>query len=231
VPEPLAAVVDGGSIESMTLALPAGPSGQIAAAAVERALAATAGKEVLALGPGLGLEAETEEAIRRLVRSCEIPLVIDADGLNAFAGRAGELAERRAAAILTPHPGELGRLLGISASEVQADRLAAARRAAATTRAVVVLKGHLTLIATPDGPLHVNPTGNPGMATGGTGDVLTGLLAGLLAQGMTPADAARLGAYIHGVAGDRVAARLGERGLAANDLAEELPRALAALAE
>lgn len=230
VPEPLLATVDGGSIESMTLALPAGPEGQIAGEAVERALAAAEGKRALALGPGLGQEPATAEAIRRLLLASEIPLVIDADGLNAFAGRARELAGRKAPAILTPHPGELGRLLGLSAGEVQADRLAAARMGAEETRAIVILKGHLTLIATPEGEIYVTPNGNPGMGTGGTGDVLTGLLAGLLAQGLDPVDAARLGAFLHGAAGDLAAGRAGERGIAAGDLVDQLPRALADLA-
>jgi len=239
VPEPLLATVELGSVESMTLALPAGPAGQIAAGAVDRLLAAAAGKSVVALGPGLGQETETAEAIRRLVQEIDLPLVLDADGINAFAGRAGEIAGRAGdgrETVLTPHPGELGRLLGISAAEVQADRVAAARRAAEETGAVVVLKGHLTLVAIPDvegggeGEVYVNPTGNPGMATGGTGDVLTGLLAGLLAQGLPAAEAACLAVYLHGLAGDLVAVRRGDRGLAAGDLVEALPVAFRALA-
>jgi NAD(P)H-hydrate epimerase len=238
VPEPLLATVDLGSVESMTLALPAGPNGQIAAAAVDRLLAAAAGKQAMALGPGLGQEEETAEAIRRLAAEIEIPLVIDADGINAFAGRAGEIAGRAQAGretVLTPHPGEMGRLLGISTAEVQADRVAAVRRAAKETAAVVVLKGHLTLVAIPpeeggEAEVYVNPTGNPALATGGTGDVLTGLLAGLLAQGLGAGEAACLAVYLHGLAGDLVAARRGDRGLAAGDLVEVLPVAFRALA-
>jgi NAD(P)H-hydrate epimerase len=238
VPEPLLATVELGSVESMTLALPAGPGGQIAAAAVDRLLAAAEGKQAMALGPGLGQEEETAEAIRRLVREIEIPLVIDADGINAFAGRAGEIAGRYPAGretVLTPHPGEMGRLLGISTAEVQADRVAAVRRAAKETAAVVVLKGHLTLVAIPEeeggeAEVYVNPTGNPALATGGTGDVLTGLLAGLLAQGLGAGEAACLAVYLHGLAGDLVAARRGDRGLAAGDLVDVLPVAFRALA-
>jgi NAD(P)H-hydrate epimerase len=242
VPEPLLAMVDLGSIESMTLGLPAGPTGQLAAAAVDRLLAFAAGKKAMALGPGLGQEEETAEAIRRLAREVELPLVLDADGLNAFAGRAGEIAGRAAAGrdtVLTPHPGEMGRLLGISTAEVQADRIAAVRRAARETGAVVVLKGHLSLIAVPaddteeeagEPEVYVNPTGNPGMATGGTGDVLTGLLAGLLAQGLGAVQAAPLGVYLHGLAGDLVAERVGGRGMAAGDLVDALPAAFRQLA-
>ncbi len=244
VPEPLLQTVDLGSVESMTLALPAGPSGQLAAAAVDRLLEAAAGKASLALGPGLGQEEETAAAIRRLVHEADLPLVLDADGINAFAGRAVEIAGRARAGretILTPHPGEMGRLLGIPTAEVEADRLAAVRRAARETRAVVILKGHLSLVAIPEPKaeddkgegepeVHVNPTGNPAMATGGTGDILTGLLAGLLAQGLGAGDAARLGVYLHGLAGDLVATRLHGRGLAAGDLVDALPLAFRALA-
>lgn len=221
VPESILDVVDLGSIESMTLPL----------RSLEQVLEAVEGKAVLAMGPGLGQEPGTAEAIRRIAGEVALPLVLDADGINAFAGRAAELAGRSAETVLTPHPGELGRLLGIPASEVQEDRLAAARRAAVEAEAVVVLKGHRTLVATPGGEVHVNPTGNPGMASGGTGDVLTGLIAGLLAQGLGALDAARLGVYLHGLAGDLAAARTGEPALAAGDLLTYLPAAFLELEE
>lgn len=231
VPEPILTVVDLGSVESMTLALPCRDSGQIAAAAADRVLAAAEGKSVLALGPGLGQETETAEAIRRIALETGLPLVLDADGVNAFAGRAGELQSREAETVLTPHPGELGRLLGIPTADVQADRLGAVRRAAAETGAVVVLKGYRTLVATPEGEINVNPTGNPGMASGGTGDVLTGLIAGLVAQGLEALDAALLGVYLHGLAGDLAAVDAGEAGLTAGDLVGFLPAAFQELAE
>jgi ADP-dependent NAD(P)H-hydrate dehydratase / NAD(P)H-hydrate epimerase len=243
VPEAILQIVHLGSIESMVLPLPAGPprehggeggdggGGALAAAAAERVLAAAAGKSALAVGPGLGQDAETVAAIRRLAAAAELPLVLDADGINAFAGHAEELATRKAPTVLTPHPGELGRLLGISTAEVQADRPAAARRAAAATGAIVVLKGSLTLIAAPREGLYVNPTGNPGMASGGTGDVLTGILGGLLAQRLEPLDAACLAVYLHGLAGDLALARLRGPSLAAEDLIAELPAAFADLAD
>ncbi len=232
VPEPLLPTVDLGSIESMTLPLPAAASGQLAISAVDPALAFLAGKSALAMGPGLGQEPETADAIRRLVAASRLPLVLDADGINAFAGRAAELGGLLAGreAILTPHPGELGRLLVLPTSEVQSDRLAAARRAAHLTAAVVVLKGRRTLISAPDGDVHVNPTGNVAMATGGTGDVLTGLLAGFLAQGLLALDAARLGVYLHGLAGDVAVEEAGPRGHAAADLVDALPAAFRRLA-
>ena len=231
VPEPILSVVDLGSIESMTLPLSAGGAGQIVDAAADRVLAAAEGKSVLALGPGVGQEDETAGAVRRIALEVQVPLVLDADGINAFAGRCAELAGRSAETVLTPHPGELGRLLGISTSDVQGDRFAATRRAAVEAEAVVVLKGHRTLVATPGGEVHVNTTGNPGMASGGTGDVLTGLIAGLLAQGLGALDAARLGVYLHGLAGDLAAARTGEAALAAGDLLAYLPAAFLQLEE
>ncbi len=228
VPAPLLPTVDLGSIESMTLALPATGSGQLAAAAVEAALeflaSKSAGKSALAVGPGLGGGEETAAAIRRLVAECRLPLVLDADGLNAFAGRAEELGgvlDGRQA-VLTPHPGELGRLLGIATAEVEADRLGAARRAAAAARAVVVLKGRRSLIAAPGGDVDVNPTGNAAMATGGTGDVLTGIVVALLAQGLPARDAARLAVYLHGLAGDLAVEAHGSHGRAAADLVDAL---------
>lgn len=203
----------------------------LAAAAADQVLEAAAGKSALAVGPGLGQDAGTVAAIRRLAAAADLPLVLDADGINAFAGRPEELAARRAPTVLTPHPGELGRLLGISTAEVQADRPAAARRAAAATGAIVVLKGSLTLIAAPGGGLYVNPTGNPGMASGGTGDVLTGILGGLVAQRLEPLDAACLAVYLHGLAGDLAMVRLRGPALAAEDLIASLPAAFADLAD
>jgi hydroxyethylthiazole kinase-like uncharacterized protein yjeF len=234
VPEPVLTVVDLGSVESMTLGLPCRGSGQLAAAAADRVLAAAAGKSVLALGPGLGQEQETVEVIRRIALETPLPLVLDADGVNAFAGRAGDLMDRAhhgAETVLTPHPGELGRLLGIPTADVQADRIGSVRRAAAETGAVVVLKGYRTLVATPEGEINVNPTGNPGMASGGTGDVLTGLIAGLVAQGLEVLDAALLGVYLHGLAGDLAVVEAGEVGLTAGDLITFLPAAFQELAE
>ncbi|MCP4660546.1 MAG: NAD(P)H-hydrate dehydratase, partial [bacterium] len=203
VPEPILPIVDGGSLESMTLALAAGPDGGLSQEAAAQVLEAAADKQAVAVGPGLGLGPATAEAVRRLVRALPVPVVLDADGLNAFAGRIAELAEREAGTVLTPHPGEMARLLDLAGgAEVQADRLAAARRAAEESGAVVVLKGYQTLIADPDGEVWVNPTGNPGMAGGGSGDVLTGLVVGLVCQGYDLLTAAQLAAFLHGLAGD-----------------------------
>jgi NAD(P)H-hydrate epimerase len=155
-----------------------------------------------------------------------MPLVIDADGLNAFTGNPDRLAGREGRdVIITPHPGEMARLVGMSTNEVQASRLEIARNFAVTHRVYVVLKGHRTLIATPDERVFINPTGNPGMATGGTGDVLTGVILALVCQGLKPFEAAQLGVHVHGLAGDFAAGDLGEVSLIACDLINYLPRA------
>jgi ADP-dependent NAD(P)H-hydrate dehydratase / NAD(P)H-hydrate epimerase len=190
------------------------------------------GKSVLAIGPGLGTDAETQEEIRAIVRATELPVIVDADGLNAFDERAGELDERRTTFLaITPHPGEMARLLGCSIKEIQADRLKAAREAAARWNAHVILKGFHTVIASPDGSVFVNTTGNAGLAKGGTGDVLTGLLAALTAQ-LKTGDWLRilaLGVYLHGLAAGLAVAGMDASGLIADDLISAIPRARAKL--
>jgi ADP-dependent NAD(P)H-hydrate dehydratase / NAD(P)H-hydrate epimerase len=229
VPTPLLPVVEIGSLESMTLALPADEEGRLRPDAVD-ALLGDPRWTVLAVGPGLGVDGDTPAAVRRLACRATQPLVLDADGVNAFAGRPEDLRERGAPTVLTPHPGELARLLGVTTASVSEDRLAAAREAAARTGAVVVLKGHRTLVASPDGPTAVNATGNPGLASGGSGDVLTGLLAALLAQGLDAYDAACLGTHLHGRAADLLIAQRGGVAIAAGDLVETLGAAFTELA-
>ncbi len=227
VPAPLAAGVDSASLESMTVSLPVGQGGGLGKAALDAVLAAAEGKTVLAVGPGLGTAGETASFVRELVSTVDLPLVLDADGLNAFAGALAELraalADRQGEVILTPHPGELARLLGVATGEIVEDRVAAARRAATEIGAITVLKGVPTLVADPRGGIALNRTGNPGMATGGSGDVLTGMIAALVGQGYDPIAAAQLGVYAHGWAGDLAAEARGEIGLAAADLLEALP--------
>ena len=181
--------------------------------------------DVLALGPGLSTNESTVEFVREIVPQVEKPLVIDADGLNALAGSKGIMESFRTIPVLTPHPGEMARLLGIKTEDVQNNRVEVAQDAAAKWNAVVVLKGFRTLIAGPEGTLYVNPTGNSGMASGGTGDVLTGIIAGFLGQGLTPLEAAVTGAYLHGKAGDLAAGEKGMLSLAASDLLVYLSQA------
>ena len=186
------------------------------------------GVHALAVGPGLSTDPETAEAVRRLVSVSPVPVVLDADGLNAFAGRPAELAERSCDLVVTPHAGEFARLTGVPASDVAEDRIGHARKAAAELRCVVLLKGPRTVVADPSGRVRVNPTGGPTLATGGTGDVLTGTIAALVARGVEPFDAASLGAYVHGLAGQAAGADLGE-GATATEVLERLPAAVASL--
>ncbi|NQU41662.1 NAD(P)H-hydrate dehydratase [bacterium] len=179
----------------------------------------------IALGPGIGTHPDTARLVDELV-CVESPMVIDADGLNCLEEKALYLTERKAPTILTPHPGEMARLLGISVEEVQADRIETARRLAREAEVVVVLKGAGTVVASADGRAWINPTGNDGMAKGGSGDVLTGLIGGLLAQGCPALEAACAGVYIHGVAGDLAAVEIGTRGMVAGDIVARIPEAL-----
>lgn len=183
-------------------------------------------KAALALGPGLGEADEARALARRLLVDCPLPLVLDADGLNAL-GAQPELLQERAgrATVLTPHPGEMARLCGCSIAEVEADRVAVARSFATRYQIVLVLKGARSLIATPQGEIFVNGSGNPALASGGSGDVLTGLIGGLLAQGLPATAASVLGVYLHGLAAERLSRQMGEAGLAASELARELPAA------
>ena len=178
-------------------------------------------------GPGLGSAAGTREFIRQLVDRATMPLVIDADGLNAFADDPDRLAGREGRdVIITPHPGEMARLVGMSTDEVQASRLEIARNFAVAHHVYVVLKGHRTLIATPDDKVFINPTGNPGMATGGTGDVLTGMIAAWLAQLLDAEAACKLAVYLHGMAGDLAEADEGEVAMTSADVAGHLGDAI-----
>ncbi|MDX1384171.1 MAG: NAD(P)H-hydrate dehydratase, partial [Thermoanaerobaculia bacterium] len=215
-----------GCVEAMTAGLEVDADGRPGAPALEQVRELLAGKDVLAVGPGLGGGDETGAWIRSLVCEAAVPTVVDADGLNAFAGRLAELRGRSAPLLLTPHPGEMARLLDRATPRTDEERRRAARDAAVAAEAVVVLKGSRTLVATPGGELWTNPSGNSGMATAGSGDVLTGTCAALVAGGLDMASAACSAVYLHGLAGDIGAGEIGEAGLVAGDVAERLPRAL-----
>ena len=208
-----AKLVHAGSIESMTYS--GGDLGTF-----------LSNKSAALVGPGLPDDEKAWKNTRAIVDAVDLPLIIDASALNAFAGRAAELNPRGLPRIITPHPGELARLLGTDTQSVNADRIASAREAARVTRCVVVLKGYQTLVAEPDGHVYVNPTGNAGMATGGMGDVLSGLIAALLARDTDPLDAACAAVYLHGLAGDLLRDEMGDTGLAAMDVAEKIPAAI-----
>jgi hydroxyethylthiazole kinase-like uncharacterized protein yjeF len=181
---------------------------------------------VLAIGPGISRDSQTAEMVRSLIGRLQLPVVLDADGLNAFEGRTGELNGKGRTLVITPHPGEMARLAGCSIADVQKDRLGVARKFAREHELVVVLKGHRTLVAQQDGETWVNTTGNPGMSTGGTGDILTGMVAGMMAQHSADAFMAVLAAvHLHGLAGDVIRDRVGEHSLVATDLLQGLPEA------
>lgn len=232
-PVPAQALVAAGRPELMTEPLTVDGGGGLDREAVERAVALARARDVVVLGPGLGQAGGTLEFVRSFAQQCPVPLVLDADGLNALAaGQGGGVSalHRDAATILTPHPGEMARLAGSSSGEVQQARLTMARALASRSGAFVVLKGQGTIVASPDGRAAVNPTGNPGMATGGTGDVLAGVIGALLARRCPAWLAATAGAFVHGRAGDCAAARFGQESLLAGDLADALPDAIRSLA-
>lgn len=228
VPESVNDALEAAMIEPMTWPLPETPERALAASVAPRVLARAAEVQVVALGPGLSRVPAAAELARLVVASSPAPVVLDADGLNAFAGRADTLARRPpgVALVVTPHVGEMERLSGIAAAEIEAARLTLPARLARAWNAVVVLKGAPTVIAAPDGRVTVNPTGNPGMATAGMGDVLTGVIAALLAQGLAPYDAARAAVFVHGLAADVAHERVGTLSLVAGDVTATLPQVL-----
>ena len=217
------------SMEIMTEPLPETGSGTISLRALKDGFLdeLMEGKSVLAVGPGLGRHPETMELVREAVKRYAVPVVIDADGLNAFSGCIKTLRADQKVRVLTPHPGEMGRLAEQKTSEIVAHRLEVAREFARQHGVQLVLKGFRTLIASPDGQVWVNPTGNPGMATGGSGDVLTGIAAALLAQfpDRSPTEVTSAAVYLHGLAGDIAARELGEASMIAGDILEALPGA------
>jgi NAD(P)H-hydrate epimerase len=179
--------------------------------------------DAVAVGPGLSQHFETQELIRRVIARREKPTVLDADGINAFAKDNTILKENSAPLIITPHVGELSRIVGTPIDDLQADRKGWAKKAAQMFNCVCVLKGAPTFVADPDGMVCLNSTGNAGMASGGTGDVLTGIIVALLGQGLSPMDAACCGVYLHGMAGDLAADELGQTSMAAADMIDCLP--------
>ena len=219
------------SPEIMTEPLPETASGTIALSAADRAVlgAIAANKNVIAIGPGIGSHPETVQFVQRIVNEFEQPIVVDADALNAIANSG---FRARGPRVLTPHPGEMSRLAKKTIAEIQADRIAAARTFAREHGVHLVLKGHQSVVASPDGRVWINPTGSPALATGGTGDVLTGVIAGLIAQFPERLEAAILaGVYLHGRAGQLGAAKLGEKCLIATDLLQFLPEAMREVAD
>jgi hydroxyethylthiazole kinase-like uncharacterized protein yjeF len=214
--------------EFMTEPLGDEGSHTVTAAAVDRVLELT--QDVVACGPGIGRSPDVAEFMRVLLDRATVPLVLDADAITVLADDPGRVVGRDDRdVIITPHPGEMARLIGATVEDVQANRIEVASDFATTHRVYVVLKGHRTLLATPEGRVYINPTGNPGMATGGTGDVLTGTIAAWLAQLLDAEAACRLGIFLHGAAGDLSEADSGQVAMTATDLLDHLGDALTGL--
>jgi NAD(P)H-hydrate epimerase len=235
VPESLADVFQSRVTEEMVLPLPDRGDGTLSEKASDRILEfSNEPFHVLAVGPGIGVSRDTEKLMRTLIKNSKSPMVIDADGLNSLKGERRIFAGRSAPIILTPHPGEMARLLqasgeNVSIQEIEKDRIGTAVDFAGETKTFVLLKGVPTVVATPEGKAFLNPTGNPGMATAGAGDVLTGILAGLLAQNGNPLQSCILGVYLHGLAGDIAESGKGQHSLVATDIIQRLPDAFVAI--
>ncbi len=224
VPASLNDILEVKLTEVMTVPLKETNKRTLSIEALEEILGFLSNFDVVILGPGLSTHPDTASLVRNLVEKIKLPLVLDADGLNAI-NDVGILKKRKAPTIITPHPGELGRLFGVSASEIQADRIGFARKAAKEWQVIIALKGARSIISSPEATL-INMSGNPGMASAGTGDVLAGLIGGFLAQGLMDLEAAILGTYLHGLAGDIAAEEKTEYCLIASDLIDYLPKAI-----
>jgi hydroxyethylthiazole kinase-like uncharacterized protein yjeF len=228
IPEKLNPILETHLVEEITVPLPSKTGFFLDSKSLDRILEFQERVDAIALGPGIGRESETQKFVCELVAHLGKPLVVDADGLNALAGRL-VLQKRASATILTPHPGEMARLENTTVVEIQRQRLSTARSFVSKWHVHLILKGARSVIADPSGELYVNPTGNSGLAKGGSGDVLTGLLVGLLAQGVAPLESAVCATYIHGFAGDLAARAIGERAMIPGDIISHIPSAFRAL--
>ncbi len=226
LPEGLNQAMEVKSTEVMTCPLPESENGCLSLDSYGAVDAQLNLKSALLVGPGIGTTSGVRALVELLVKTSEVPVVVDADGLNALGGECGAFKEAEADLVITPHPGEAARLLGVRTEEIQADRIGSAERLAALTGAVVVLKGAGTIIATPEAEVYFNTTGNAGLASAGTGDVLAGMIGAFLAGGQSPLDSAICAVYLHGLAADRIKERIGIGGMMAMDLVAELSSVL-----
>jgi NAD(P)H-hydrate epimerase len=210
-------------LEAMTAPLPESKEGALGESAFGVIQKLMSGKKCLAIGPGLGQALETRKLVHKIILESQIPVVVDADGINHLVGRMQILKKAHVPIILTPHPGEMARLLDVNVGNIQQDRINCARNVAVDLNVHVVLKGARTIIAHPDGRIFINPTGNAGMASGGMGDVLTGIIAGQIVQGFSPESAAHIGVYLHGAAADSLAHTIGPYGYLAGEVMHAVP--------
>lgn len=229
VPESLNSTMEPQVTEPMTYPLPETEKGFLSETAMDIILELTADRTAVAMGPGLGTAESTKQLVRKLIERIDLPLILDADAINCIAETPSILKKRKGNTIITPHPGEMARLTNRATTEIQADRMKTATEFASGFNTIVVLKGAGTIIALPDGQTFICPTGNPGMASGGMGDVLTGIIAGFAAQGLSLKDAATAGVHLHGLCGDELARLRGAVGFSASELIYILPEIMATL--
>ena len=213
-------------IEPMTYPLPDSEKGFLSDNCFEQILSLLKDKQALALGPGIGTNDGTKKLVQSLIEKCEVPMVIDADAINCIAKNTEVLKKKNSPAILTPHPGEMARLCNMSTTEIQADRIGIASKFAKNHDVILILKGAQTIISLPDGRSYICPTGNPGMASGGMGDVLTGIIAGFCAQGFSPENASLAGVFLHGMCADILSKNIGGFGFVATDMIQMIPKTI-----
>jgi len=226
IPQSLAPVLGGHASEAVLVPLGETGDGSAALSNLDMLHALANRSDMMVIGPGVSLNDETQDLVRTLVSSVSTPVLVDGDGLTAVAADAACVREREAPTVPTPHVGEMARLLHCTVTEVERDRIAAVRRAAEQYRSIILLKGASTLVGGTDGMVYLNLSGNPGMATAGCGDVLTGTIAAVRGAGLEMRSAVEVGAFVHGLSGDLAAERIGQDGIIARDVLEHLPAAL-----
>ncbi|MFC1548470.1 NAD(P)H-hydrate dehydratase [Candidatus Omnitrophota bacterium] len=225
IPQSLNSIMEVKLTEAMTLSLPETDNQCLSLKAKGKILEFSKNCDAVVLGPGLGAEGSTRMLVNELLEKIEQPVVLDADGINALEGNLDVLRAREFRAVLTPHPGEMARLLNKNVDEIQSNRIDMARSVAEVTGFVVCLKGHKTVVASPEGKIYVNETGNSGMASGGSGDILTGMIASFIGQGVEDYSSAVCAVYLHGLAGDVAAEEIGQFSMTATDILDFLPEA------
>jgi len=223
IPKSLNTIMEVKLTEVMTEPLPETPKQTLSLRAFNPILRLCENKKAVIIGPGIGTFKETQTLILKLIKTLDIPIILDADGLTALATQPKTLPAANRSLILTPHPGEMASLIRSTAKEVQEDRIGVTRNFSQSHHVYLVLKGYRTLVATPKGDIFINPTGNPGMASGGTGDVLTGMMGGLICQGFDILPSLQISVFLHGLAGDEMAREIGEKSLVATDIIKKIP--------
>lgn len=226
VPEALEAIVSIKLTEAIIKAINDNNKGHFFKESIKSILEEIKDMDSLALGPGMGLDQDRVQLVSQIIKNSSCPIVIDADGLNCLAQDMDILKDKKAPIIITPHPGEMSRLLNVDIKDIEKKREYYAQNLADKYNIIVLLKGHKTLVASAEDEIYINHSGNPGMATAGSGDVLTGIIASLLGQGLSPFNSAKLGAYVHGLAGDIAKSKIGEYSMIASDILENIPYAI-----